>query len=121
MKAYFYQSTVLITSFAFLAGCAISDPTIGPDSHVGYIQQFYSAQRLHLDPPACFANLTEQEIATGKYVRIRVPHGRRSENIYARVPSSVTASIHDEVEVSPKHCENGVIPTVVRIVKRDAK
>lgn len=105
-----------IACFFLLSGCAMTDLRVGENSRVGWISSVYTEEKLRTSPPTCLRALTPAQIASGRYVEIKVPHGRRGEYLPAMVPPSVQVHLRDEVEFSPKLCEAGVVPEVKQVL-----
>lgn len=118
MKFFYLAKGNAIACLVLLTGCAMTDAHMGPNSRTGYIYAVYSADKLRTDPPACLASLTPAQIISGRYVEIKVFHGRRSEYLPAVVPSTIQVQLHDEVEFTPKHCEAGVVPEIKQVLRR---
>lgn len=118
MRQGFLLTGFVLAGAALIAGCTTTDTGIGANSRAGYVHAFYSVEKLRTDPPTCLRALTPEQIATGRYVEIKVSHGRRSEYLAAIAPPEMQVQLHDEVEFSPKHCEQGVIPEIKQILKR---
>lgn len=118
MKTHSLPQMLAFASLAFIAGCTTVDSRLGPNSRAGYISEFYSAEKLRTSPPACLASLVGRQSDEGKYVEIKIRHGRRNEYLSAFVPPSVKVELRDEVEFSPKHCAHGAVPEVIQVLKR---
>lgn len=113
----FLFAGMVLASAALTVGCTTTDTRIGTNSRAGYVHAFYSVEKLRADPPTCLKSLTPEQIATGRYVEIKVLHGRRSEYLAAIAPPEMQVQLHDEVEFSPKHCERGSIPAIKQILR----
>ena len=119
---FFYLTKMnAIACILMMTGCAMTDARIGANSHAGYIYAVYSADKLRTDPPTCLASLSPAQIISGRYVEIKVPHGRWGTYLPAVVPSSLRVQLHDEVEFAPKNCEAGVVPEVKKVLHTTSK
>ena len=117
MKIQIFRQSI-VACLVLLTGCAMTDPRVGANSRAGWISSVYSAEKLRTSPPACLGILTPAQIVSGRYVEIKVPHGRLGEYLPAIVPPSVQVQLHDEVEFAPKRCEGGAVPEVRQVLSR---
>jgi hypothetical protein len=111
--------TVPFAALVLLGGCA--DPRVGPNSKTGWVTEFYTAERLMANRPACLANLSDTDIASHRYALISVPHLRSYRYVSALVPDSTEVELHDKVEIFPPLCKDGALPQVVQVLKRSRK
>lgn len=117
MKRLFLRIAMGFFMSLMMTGCATSQSFIGVDSRVGTIVKFYALEELRHAAPACLSDLSSEKISQGRYVEIRIYHGRRHEYTYAFLPSNLPAAVHDEVEIKPKYCEKGTVPKVINILQ----
>ena len=116
------SNTIFCVPFAalvLLGGCA--DPRLGPNSKTGWVTEFYTAERLTANRPACLANLSDTEIASHRYAQITTPHLRSYRYVDVLVPASIEVQLDDKVEISPPSCKDGALPQVVQVLKHSRK
>jgi hypothetical protein len=111
--------TIPFAALVLLGGCA--DPSLGRNSRTGWVTEFYTAERLAADRPACLANLSDVDIASQRYALFRYYYLRSYKHISVLVPDSIEVHLHDKVEISPPSCENGALPKVIQVLKHSAQ
>lgn len=117
MKNSVLPAFVCVASLFVLASCAATDPRLGSNSRKGTLAKFYSSEQIQKLPVKCVGLLSPDDMATKKYVEIRVFHGKSSEYLQAVLPPSVLAKIGDKVEFSPKHCGEGSALTIIQVLE----
>lgn len=80
------------------------------------MSEFYTLDRLSDQRPHCLANLSSEEITRNTYVEVNLRNGRKSRYISALLPASLHPRLHDEVEISPTSCKDGVVPVIRQVL-----
>jgi hypothetical protein len=107
-----------LVALAILAGCA--DPRLGPNGKRGWVVQVYTPAALLANRPSCLASITSEQISSRQYAEIRVSHLGSYKHVSAYVPGSIRLRPHDQVEISPSSCHDGVIPEVIKVLERSS-
>jgi len=107
-----------VAALFVLAGCA--DPRLHPNGKRGWVVQVYTPEALLANRPSCLAALTPEQISNGQYAEIRVSHFRSYRHLSVRVPDSMRLHPHDEVEILPSSCKDGVTPEVIQVLEQSS-
>lgn len=108
---------VAMVLVATLAACAADPPLMHADSKTGWVTEIYSAERLSTKVPTCLKHLSREQVLSGKYVEVSVSHFRSYRYLSALVPAGIEVKPHDKVEIYPKECKDGSIPSIVQVLK----
>lgn len=66
--------------------------------------------------PECLAHLSKEDLASGRFVRLRYRHVRIAHSAVAELPSGLQVKIDDQVEVWPEDCSLGKISRISRVL-----
>lgn len=113
---------IFIVPFAavvLLGGCA--DQRISPNGKTGWVTELYTTERLKMNRPSCLANLSDLDIASGRYALVTTTRFRGYRYVSVLVPNSVDVQLDDKVEISSPSCDSGVLPEVVQVLDHSAR
>ncbi|MCU6501833.1 hypothetical protein LPN04_28995 [Rugamonas sp. A1-17] len=116
MKNAMFCFSLTVPLVLSMVGCAASYQPSTPDAKTGWVTEFYSEQSLGPKVPSCLTRVSREQILSGKYVEVKVPHLRSSRYVSAEVPAGMKLTLGDKVEVSPANCKDGKIPIVIQVL-----
>jgi hypothetical protein len=107
----------LALGVAWLSACATTGTmdSQAKEARQGWIDAIYTTSDLPQPLPPCLANISPSEIAAGRIVEVSYWSSRKVIYKLAKLPPSMTASLHEEVEIWPQNCSAGKLSRVDKI------
>ncbi|GBG14089.1 uncharacterized protein NMK_1649 [Novimethylophilus kurashikiensis] len=107
----------LALGVAWLSACATTGTTENPtkEARQGWIDAIYTTNDLPQPLPPCLANISPSEIAAGRIVEVSYWSSRKVIYKLAELPPSMTASLHQAVEIWPESCAAGKLSRLAEV------